>query len=277
MAPESDRSRGRFRHAQEQSGRASAPPSREVDAFLAKAARIPALSQVKGRLIFAIDATMSRQPTWDRAAEIQTGDVRRRRRRWADSAFNSFIFAASANSKQVNGQHRRRLCARAMQRVTCCSGVRRNCTACWLMRSPRRGVQRSAHSSMSAIAFEENADAVAKEAAQLALLGVPAFMFHEGHDASAEAVFREIARLTHGVYARFDAGSARQLRELLTAAAVYATGGSLALKDYGNRVGGEVLRLSQRNGQEIDGAHSPWLQFAYPYPRAPARVCVRGS
>src|SRR6185295_174401 len=69
--------------------------------------------------------------------------------------------------------------------------------------------------------FEENGDAVAKEAAQLALLGVPAFMFHEGHDLSAEAVFREIARLTHGVYARFDAGSAQQLRDLLTAAAVY--------------------------------------------------------
>src|ERR1700682_5514877 len=47
-------------------------PSRDIDAFLAKAARVPALSQVKGRLIFAIDATMSRQPTWDRAAEIQT-------------------------------------------------------------------------------------------------------------------------------------------------------------------------------------------------------------
>src|SRR5262245_8150966 len=46
--------------------------SRDVDAFLTKAASIPALSQVKGRLIFAIDATMSRQPTWDRAAEIQT-------------------------------------------------------------------------------------------------------------------------------------------------------------------------------------------------------------
>jgi len=47
-------------------------PSREIDAFLAKAARVPALSQAKGRLIFAIDATKSRQPTWDRAAEIQT-------------------------------------------------------------------------------------------------------------------------------------------------------------------------------------------------------------
>jgi len=61
----------------------------------------------------------------------------------------------------------------------------------------------------------------------------PAFMFHEGYDPTAAAVFGEIARLTHGVYARFDAGAARQLRDLLTAAAIYATGGGLALRIMG--------------------------------------------
>jgi hypothetical protein len=58
-------------------------------------------------------------------------------------------------------------------------------------------------------------------------------------------MFREIARLTKGVYARFDLGAANRLRDLLRAAAIYATGGSVALKDYGDRVGGEVLRLSR--------------------------------
>ena len=41
--------------------------------------------------------------------------------------------------------------------------------------------------------------------------------------------FREIARLTKGAYCRFDAGSAAQLRELLSAVAVYAAGGRKAL------------------------------------------------
>ncbi len=45
--------------------------SSQIDAFLTHAAKTPTLAQVKGRLIFAIDATMSRQPTWDRASEIQ--------------------------------------------------------------------------------------------------------------------------------------------------------------------------------------------------------------
>jgi hypothetical protein len=33
---------------------------------------------VKGRLIFALDATASRQPTWDQAAELSTRCSRRR-------------------------------------------------------------------------------------------------------------------------------------------------------------------------------------------------------
>src|SRR5690348_12619558 len=46
--------------------------TRAIDAFLKQAAKVPSLAQAKGRLIFAIDATMSRQPTWNRAVEIQT-------------------------------------------------------------------------------------------------------------------------------------------------------------------------------------------------------------
>ena len=70
-------------------------------------------------------------------------------------------------------------------------------------------------------------------------------MFHEGDDPTAANMFQEVARLTKGVYARFDAGAAQQLRDLLTAAAVYAAGGDVALRDYGDKVGGEVLRLSR--------------------------------
>lgn len=49
-------------------------------------------------------------------------------------------------------------------------------------------------------AMEENSDTVAHEANELGRLGVPAFMFQEGHDREVEHVFREIARLSHGAY-----------------------------------------------------------------------------
>ena len=63
------------------------------------------------------------------------------------------------------------------------------------------------------------------------LLGVRTFMFQEGNDPVAENAYREIARLSHGAYCRFDAGSAHQLGELLRAVAAYAAGGIKALAD----------------------------------------------
>ncbi len=48
------------------------PNRTEIDAFLAKVAATPApAAGGRGRLIFALDATMSREPTWDTACHIQ--------------------------------------------------------------------------------------------------------------------------------------------------------------------------------------------------------------
>jgi hypothetical protein len=91
--------------------------------------------------------------------------------------------------------------------------------------------------------MEEDIDNLANLAGELGLLGVPAFMFQEGHDTAAERAFREIARLTKGAYCRFDAGSADQLRELLRAVAAYAAGGQKALE--GSARGRGQLLLEQ--------------------------------
>ena len=51
-------------------------------------------------------------------------------------------------------------------------------------------------------------------------------MFHEGADPVAARAFREIARLTGGAYARFDANAPSSLAALLRAAAAYAAAAS---------------------------------------------------
>jgi hypothetical protein len=84
-------------------------------------------------------------------------------------------------------------------------------------------------------AMEEAIDDLAAGAGELGLLGVPAFMFQEGHDPIAEQAFREFARLTRGAYCRFDLSAAHELAELLRAAAVYAAGGVKALADLSAR------------------------------------------
>jgi hypothetical protein len=77
--------------------------------------------------------------------------------------------------------------------------------------------------------MEENPDALASVAGELALLGVKAFMFQEGRDPAARRAFSEIARLTGGAYSAFDAGASDRLAALLRAAAAYAAGGHAAL------------------------------------------------
>ena len=83
-------------------------------------------------------------------------------------------------------------------------------------------------------------------AGEIGLLGVPMFMFLEGRDSIAEQAFREIARLTRGAFCRFDEGSAQQLRELLSAVAVYAAGGRKALQNYAKDRGGNTALLLEQ-------------------------------
>ena len=102
-------------------------------------------------------------------------------------------------------------------------------------------------------AFEESIDAVCAAAGEIGLMGIPMFMFLEGRDPMAERAFREIARLTGGAFCRLDAGSAGQLRELLSAVAVYAAGGRRALEDYAT-----VARGQHRAAAPADQVAARW-------------------
>ena len=95
-------------------------------------------------------------------------------------------------------------------------------------------------------ALEEDVDKLGELAGQLGLLGVPCFMFHEGGDPIARRAFQQIAQLSGGAFCPFDAGSARQLKELLAAVAVFAAGGRRALADYSKRTGGLVRQLTHQ-------------------------------
>jgi hypothetical protein len=220
--------------------------TRAIDAFLKQASRVPAVSQAGGRLIFAIDATMSRQATWDRAADIQS-DMFAVAQSVGRLAVQLVYFRGFGEFQASTWTTSATALARQMQEVRCLSGGTQLCRVLSHAHSEARRAKVGALVYVGD-SFEESADVAVTEAAQLALVGVRAFMFHEGNDPTAKAAFQEIARLTNGVYARFDAGTAKQLRELLTAAAVYAAGGAAALKSYGAKTGGEVLRLSRQMG-----------------------------
>lgn len=217
--------------------------ARDIDAFLKRAAKLPTLVQTKGRLIFAIDATLSRQPTWNRATEIQS-DMFAVAQSIGGLAVQLVYFRGMGEFQASEWTASATALANRMRDVTCRSGFTQ------LRRVLAHATAEARQTKVGALVyvgdcFEEEMDSVVAEAANLAMLGVPAFMFHEGDDPRAAAAFREVARLTKGVYARFDSGAARQLRELLMAAAIYATGGAVALREHAKKKGGEVLRLSK--------------------------------
>ncbi len=214
-------------------GRASSAD--DIAAFVAKArAMSPHAAGGRGRLVFALDATMSRQPTWDMACTLQA---------------DMFREAASVGSLDIRLVYYRGLSecratgwisdsadlARLMSKIDCQGGHTQ--IAKVLSETRREAVSAGVRALVFVgDAMEENIDELCAKAGELGLLSVPAFMFQEGHDPEAEGAFREIARLTGGAWCRFDPGAAAQLRELLRAAAAYAAGGR------------EALRLSRSTG-----------------------------
>lgn len=97
-------------------------------------------------------------------------------------------------------------------------------------------------------AMEENADVLIARARELGRLGTAAFMFQEGQDPTVQSTFRDIAKHSGGAYGRFDAGAAKQLSELLKAAAVVAAGGAQALAGRQDKASRLLLEQMRRNG-----------------------------
>jgi hypothetical protein len=183
----------------------------------------------RGRLIFAMDATMSRQPTWDMALKLQA-DMFREVQAIGGLDVQLIYFRSYDECRASPWVSDPQALARLMTGIRCLGGftqIRK------VLIHARRESERRKVDALVYVGdcMEEEIDHLAALAGELGLLGVPAFMFQEGRDRKAETAFKEIARLTKGAYCRFDAGSAQQLRELLRAVAAYAAGGRQALED----------------------------------------------
>jgi hypothetical protein len=202
----------------------------EIDAFLEKVKSLGPASSAqggRGRLIFALDATMSRQPTWDTACALQADMFREAAA--VGGLDIQLVYFRGLNECRASGwvADSDRL-ASLMSRIDCRGGH----TQIGTVRGHARGEHgRKAVQALVFVgdAMEEPIDSLCAAAGELGLLGVPVFMFQEGGDPVAENAYREIARLSHGAWCRFDAGAANQLRELLRAVAAYAAGGRKAL------------------------------------------------
>ncbi len=215
----------------------------EVAEFLDRVRALgPAVAGGKrGRLIFALDATMSRQPTWDSACTLQA-EMFREAANAGGLDIQLVYFRGLSECRASGWVAGSEKLAGLMSGIDCRGGQ----TQIGKVLSHARqeyGKQRVQALVFVGDAMEEKIDELCAGAGELGLLGVPVFMFQEGGDAVAENAYREIARLSRGAYCRFDTGAAHQLGELLRAVAAYAAGGIEALTDLSARRSDGARRL----------------------------------
>ncbi len=223
------------------SGRRSA----EISEFLDQLKQVPVPSHSgRGRLIFALDATASREPSWDRACRIQ-GEMFEATAALGGIEIQLVFYRGFAECKASRWMATAIELHRVMRRVFCVGGETQ------IERVLSHAIRETGKRRVDALVFvgdamEENVDRLCRLAGEHGLLGVPVFIFHEGGERRAAAAFRQIAKLSHGAYLSFDLESADRLKELLTAVAVYAAGGHRALLALGAGRGGDILRLTSQ-------------------------------
>ncbi|WP_223420973.1 vWA domain-containing protein [Tateyamaria pelophila] len=212
----------------------------EISAFLQQAKQLaPAQDAARGRMIFALDATMSRQATWDIACSLQ-GEMFSAAASVGNLSVQLVYFRGhkeSRASRWVNNAESLRV---LMEKIDCRGGLTQ------IAKVLSHAKKEAEKQPLAALVYvgdcvEENIDELCGIAGELGLRGVKAFVFHDGRDAHAETAFREIARLTGGVYLPFDRNSAEDLKALLAAVATYAAGGRKALEVKGDATSKRLL------------------------------------
>jgi hypothetical protein len=216
----------------------------DVDAFLADLKHAPAVRPAggRGRLIFAMDATASRGPTWDRACRIQ-GEMFGATVALGGLDVRLVFYRGFAECKASRWMQNAAELHKAMSAVSCIGGETQ------IERVLEHAIGETKKQRVHALVFvgdamEESVDRLCQLAGELGLLGTPVFIFHEGGDTTAAAAFRQIAKLSRGAYLGFDLASADKLKELLAAVAVYAAGGYRALADLSAKKGGDLRLLT---------------------------------
>lgn len=211
---------------------ASTSSRSEIAEFLSAAKAVAPGPKGAGRLTFALDATMSRQATWDIACKLQAqmfDAVGKAGGSNSDLSVQLVYFRGLDECRASRWVTDTTQLANLMSRIDCRGGQTQ------IGRVLRHAADEAKIKPVNALvyigdAMEENIDKLAMTAGELAMRKVPCFMFHEGNDPAAATGFREIARVTGGAYVRFDQNAASELAALLRAVAAYAAGGRRALE-----------------------------------------------
>jgi hypothetical protein len=203
----------------------------EIDKFLTRSKTLAERAASDARLLFAIDATASRQPTWDRACQLQ-GEMFLTTRDLGGLSVQLCYYRGINELRASQWLVDETALLRQMSQVRCQGGYTQ------IERVLNHALREHRKHPVKAVVFigdalEEVADRLLGKAGELGIAGLPLFMFQEGYDGTVESVFREMARVSGGAWARFEQGSASELAALLGAVARYAAAGKRGMLEHG--------------------------------------------
>lgn len=207
---------------------AKAPVSRtDVSRFLDAARKVPPARRGEqrapdARILFAMDATASREPTWDMATNLHA--------ELFSATAGTGVAVQLAYYRGFNEFHASPWSTSPPDLLAQMTSVRCRGGLTQIGRVLQHALVESRKQRVKAVVFvgdacEEEHDAVAGRAGQLAVFNLPCFVFQEGADPAASRVFRDIAAITGGAHVPFAPGSADTLRGLFSAVAAYAAQG----------------------------------------------------
>ena len=198
-------------------------------AFLSKAKLVrqaqaaKGLKPASGHLMFAMDATMSRQPTWDVACSLQS-EMFQVAEKHGGLVTQLVYFRGTGECRASRWTRSSNDMICWMERFDCRAG---RTQIGRVLQHIKNEAQRTSIEAAVYVGdcLEEDPDVIVGLAGDIALKGVPVFVFQEGNDAMAAHVFKAIARLTGGAYGQFDSGAKQKLADYLKGIAAYAASG----------------------------------------------------
>ena len=235
--------RSKSKSVGEKKGKHPVSSNNDVLQFLSEVASLPKISG-DARLILSLDATASRQSTWDVASQLQN-EMFLSAQSLGGLNVQLCYFRGFGDFFNSDWQGNADDILRIMSSIQCQAG------ATQLHRLLQHAIDENQQKTIKCLiyigdAMEEDIDLLAQLAGKLGLLNVPLFMFQERNDPVAMAAFKELSRLSGGAYFQFDSASADQLKDLLRAVAIYAAGGLKALQKFSAASSSGVKLIEQQ-------------------------------
>jgi hypothetical protein len=203
--------------------------TQDIQAFISKVNNTPMITGAdKGRLIFAMDATASREHCWDMASH-QHAAMFTEADKISALSVQLCYYRGFGEFKALPWMRGANEIKQALLSVNCLGGKTQ------IAKVLSHALSETRADKVNALVFigdcvEENPDSLAALAGQLGILNLPLFIFQEGDNPKVGTIFSQLATLSGGAHCQFDQDSAKQLGQLLAAVAVYAAGGKSALK-----------------------------------------------